>query len=114
MFKKLIADLMKPEYRIYTLPTLHIRFVTGEEIDVVPEYWHMGDWEWSRYYLEKGLVLDRYPLASIVEIYEKDVLHKNVGYSCDPLHLPIYIHRDCMEGDNLFFEKKGRKIVKRA
>lgn len=114
MFKKFIADLMKPEYRIYTLPTLHIRFVTGEEIDVVPEYWHMGDWEWSRYYLEKGLVLDRYPLASIVEIYEKDVLHKNVGYFCDPLHLPIYIHRDCMEGDNLFFEKKGRKIVKGA
>lgn len=114
MFKKLIADLMKPEYRIYTLPTLHIRFVTGEEIDVVPEYWHMGDWEWSRYYLEKGLVLDRYPLASIVEIYEKDVVHKNVGYSCDPLHLPIYIHRDCMEGDNLFFEKKGRKIVQGA
>lgn len=114
MFKKLIADLMKPEYRIYTLPTLHIRFVTGEEIDVVPEYWHMGDWEWSRYYLEKGLVLDRYPLASIVEIYEKDVLHKNIEYACDPLHLPIYIHRDCMEGDNLFFEKKGRKIVQKG
>lgn len=114
MFKKLIANLMKPDYRIYTLPTLHIRFVTGEEIDVVPEHWHINDWEWSRYYLEKGLVLDRYPLASIVEIYEKDVVYKNVAYTCDPLYLPIYIHRDHMEGDNLRFEKKGRKIVKGA
>lgn len=114
MFKKLIANLMKPDCQIYTLPTLHIRFVTGEEMDVVPEYWHMGDGEWSIYYLERGLVLDRYPLASIVEIYEKDVVHKNVSYICDALSLPIYIHKNCMEGDNLFFEKKGRKIVKGA
>lgn len=59
-------------------------------------------------------MLGRFPLASIVEIYEKDVMHKNVAYTCDPLYLPIYIHKDCMEGDNLFFEKKGRKIVERA
>ena len=114
MLKNLIANLMKPDCCIYTLPTLHIRFVTGEEIDVVPDHWHMGDREWSIYYLENGLVLNRYPLASIVEIYEKDVTHKNVSYVCDPLYLPIYIHKDCMEGDNLSFEKKGRKIVKRA
>ena len=56
----------------------------------------------------------RYPLASIVEIYEKDVVHKNVSYICDALSLPIYIHQNCMEGDNLFFEKKGRKIVERG
>lgn len=114
MLKNLIANLMKPDCCIYTLPTLHIRFVTGEEIDVVPDHWHMGDREWSIYYLENGLVLNRYPLASIVEIYEKDVAHKNVSYVCDPLYLPIYIHKDCMEGDNLTFEKKGRKIVKGA
>mgnify|MGYP003302896675 FL=1 len=114
MLKNLIANLMKPDCCIYTLPTLHIRFVTGEEIDVVPDHWHMGDREWSIYYLENGLVLNRYPLASIVEIYEKDVAHKNVSYICDPLYLPIYIHKDCMEGDNLSFEKKGRKIVKGA
>lgn len=114
MLKNLIANLMKPDCCIYTLPTLHIRFVTGEEIDVVPDHWHMGDREWSIYYLENGLVLNRYPLASIVEIYEKDVAHKNVSYVCDPLYLPIYIHKDCMEGDNLSFEKKGRKIVKGA
>lgn len=114
MLKNLIANLMKPDCCIYTLPTLHIRFVTGEEIDVVPDHWHMGDREWSIYYLENGLVLNRYPLASIVEIYEKDVAHKNVSYVCDPLYLPIYIHKDCMKGDNLSFEKKGRKIVKGA
>lgn len=114
MFKKLIGNLMKPSYQLYTLPTLHIRFVTGEEIDVVPDRWHITDKDWSLYYLENGLVLDRYPLASIVEIYEKNVLYKNVAFTCSPLYLPLYVHKNHMEGDNLRFEKKSKKVVKES
>lgn len=111
MFKKLIDNLMKPDYQLYALPTLHIRFVTGEEIDVVPDHWHITDKDWSLYYLESGLVLGRYPLASIVEVYEKNVQYKNVAFTCSLFYLPMYVHKSHMEGNNLFFEKKSGKVL---
>ena len=97
---------------LYSLPTLHLRFVNGEEMDVKPRLWHLNDGHWSRYYLEDGLVMGRYPLASLIEVYEVSRERKNIKYNFDPLYLPIWISSTYMEGDNLRMERDGWHDVK--
>ncbi len=109
-FKKIKEVLDSTQ--LYTLPTLRLRFVTGEEIDVVPEKWHINDGHWANYYLSNGLVLGRYPLASLIEVYEVSHLEKEVKYHFDPLYLPVYIHNTYMEGENLRMERDGWHNVK--
>lgn len=110
LFKK-IKDSMTST-ALYSLPTLHLRFVNGEEMDVKPRLWHLNDGHWSRYYLEDGLVMGRYPLASLLEVYEVSCEHKNIKYGFDPLYLPIWISNTYMEGDNLRMERDGWHDVK--
>lgn len=110
LFKKIKESMTSTA--LYSLPTLHLRFVNGEEMDVKPRLWHLNDGHWSRYYLEDGLVMGRYPLASLLEVYEVSREHKNVKYSFDPLYLPIWIANSYMEGDNLRMERDGWHDVK--
>lgn len=109
-FKKIKESMTSTA--LYSLPTLHLRFVNGEEMDVKPRLWHLNDGHWSRYYLEDGLVMGRYPLASLIEVYEVSREHKNIKYSFDPLYLPIWIANSYMEGDNLRMERDGWHDVK--
>lgn len=109
-FKKLFT--IKPDTQIYTLPTLHLRFVNGDEADVVPKNWHINDGHWSRYYLEDGLVLGRYPLASLLEVYEVSREQKTIEYNFESLYLPLYISNDHMQGDHLTMERDGWHSVK--
>lgn len=109
-FKKIKESMTSTA--LYSLPTLHLRFVNGEEIDVKPRLWHLNDGHWSHYYLEDGLVMGRYPLASLLEVYEVSREHKNIKYSFDPLYLPIWIANTYMEGDNLRMERDGWHDVK--
>lgn len=109
-FKKIKESMTSTA--LYTLPTLHLRFVNGEEMDVKPRLWHLNDGHWSHYYLEDGLVMGRYPLASLLEVYEVSREHKNIKYSFDPLYLPIWIANTYMEGDNLRMERDGWHDVK--
>ena len=110
LFKKIKESMTSTA--LYSLPTLHLRFVNGEEMDVKPRLWHLNDGHWSRYYLEDGLVMGRYPLASLLEVYEVSREHKNIKYSFDPLYLPIWISNAYMEGDNLRMERDGWHDVK--
>ena len=110
LFKKIKESMTSTA--LYSLPTLHLRFVNGEEMDVKPRLWHLNDGHWSHYYLEDGLVMGRYPLASLLEVYEVSREHKNIKYSFDPLYLPIWIANTYMEGDNLRMERDGWHDVK--
>lgn len=109
-FKKIKESFTSTAF--YSLPTLHLRFVNGEEMDVKPRLWHLNDGHWSRYYLEDGLVMGRYPLASLIEVYEVSRERKNIKYNFDPLYLPIWIANSYMEGDNLRMERDGWHDVK--
>ena len=97
---------------LYSLPTLHLRFVNGEEMDITPNLWHLNDGHWSHYYLEDGLVVGRYPLASLIEVYEVSCEHKNIKYDFDPMYLPFRIANKYMEGDNLRMKRDGWHDVK--
>lgn len=98
--------------QLYTLPTLHLRFVTGEEMDIVPEKWHINNGHWANYYLSNGLVLGRYSLANLIEVYEVSHLEKKIKYHFNPLYLPVYISNTYMEGNNLYMERDGWRDVK--
>lgn len=97
---------------LYSLPTLHLRFVNGEEMDITPNLWHLNDGHWSHYYLEDGLVMGRYPLASLIEVYEVSCEHKNIKYDFDPMYLPFRIANKYMEGDSLRMKRDGWHDVK--
>ena len=97
---------------LYSLPTLHLRFVNGEEMDITPNLWHLNDGHWSHYYLEDGLGVGRYPLASLIEVYEVSCEHKNIKYDFDPMYLPFRIANKYMEGDNLRMKRDGWHDVK--
>ena len=108
--KKLFT--IEPDTVTYTLPTLHLRFVNGDETDVVPKNWHINTGHWSGYYLEDGLVLGRYPLASLLEVYEVSRKEKIIEFDFDRMYLPLYISNEHMQGDNLTMERNGWHDVK--
>lgn len=105
LFKKIKESFT--DTALYSLPTLHLRFVNGEEMDIKPNLWHLNDGHWSQYYLKDGLVVGRYPLASLVEVYEVSCEHKNIKYGFDPMYLPFRIANKYMEGDNLRMKREG-------
>ena len=110
-FLKKIKDSMTST-ATYSRPTLHLRFVNGEEMDIKPHLWHLDGGNWKDWYLENGLVIGRYPLASLLEVYEISCEHKNIKYIFSPTNLPFYIPNDCMEGDDLYIERCGWDDVK--
>ncbi len=104
LFKK-IKDSMTST-ATYSRPTLHLRFVNGEEMDITPNLWHLNGGHWKDWYLKDGLVVGRYPLASLIEVYEVSCEHKNIKYNFDPMHLPFRIANKDMEGDNLHMKRE--------
>lgn len=91
----------------YSRPTLHLRFVNGEEMDIKPHLWHLDGGNWKDWYLEDGLIVGRYPLASIIEVYEVSCERKDIKYNFDPMRLPFRIGNNYMEYDNLHMKRDG-------
>lgn len=110
LFKK-IKDSMTST-ATYSRPILHLRFVNGEEITIRPHLWHLDGGHWKDWYLEDGLIVGRYPLASIIEVYEVSCEHKDIKYDFDPMHLPFRIADTYMEYDNLSMKRRGWDNVK--
>ena len=71
MFQKIKECLFKmaTEEIKYYRPTLRITFLDGDVKEITPFLWHRGTRNnWQLYYAEDGILLNRYPLASIKEV----------------------------------------------
>ncbi len=71
MFQKIREFLTKiaTEEIKYYRPTLRISFLDGDVKEAVPYLWHRGSSSnWQLYYVEDGVLLNRFPLGAIKEI----------------------------------------------
>lgn len=106
MFQKIkafIKQIATEEIKYYR-PTLRITFLDGDVKEVTPFYWHRGTRNcWQLYYLENGVLLNRYPLASIKEVEIVECECRSV-ISYDSSWTPVYATAEDL--DKKIFRKR--------
>ena len=88
-FKKFFQDKTTEEIKFY-LPTLRLHFLDGDIRDALPSHWHRsGRNSWS-HYVKDGILLNRYPLATIKEVEIFAVEETSITVYGDSICVPLY------------------------
>ena len=88
-FKKFFQDKTTVEIKFY-LPTLRLHFLDGDIRDALPSHWHRcGRNNWS-HYVKDGILLNRYPLATIKEVEIFAVEETSITVYGDSIWVPLY------------------------
>lgn len=75
----------------YVKPTLHLRFLNGQEAEVTPQTFSLVlddaprcDWQW---WVKDGVLLNRYPLSALQEVVQVDTEVFPILYTQSPLNM---------------------------
>lgn len=106
MFQKIkafIKEIATEEIKYYR-PTLRVTFLDGDVKEVTPYLWHRGTRNnWQLYYVEDGILLNRFPLAAVKEVEITECECRSI-ISYDSGWTPLYATDEDL--DKKVFRKK--------